>query len=180
MCTPFLVDLKSRLVQLLEFTRSTRLKIHEVREQDVVLEQREPLFFTVNRVTGQILSQVRDIETASMEAALWNSSTSKDVISEFQTALANCAKEIEEIVDEAVCLRAEASELAGAVELLPPSAEFDELLTFVSRNEIVSESDVLALASRQIAQYQSDPEIRTSVFEKIKAFRKMRGQLGRG
>lgn len=174
MCTPFLLNLTSRLAQLIEFSRSTRLKVREIVDEGLIDEQREPLCFTVNRLTAQVLEQIAEIESASVEAALWNSTTSPAVILEFQTALRESKARVIEIVGETRSLRIEMFDLPGAAEYLSPSPEFDELYQLIDNGFVDDDAEMLKLASSQVSDFLNDSAVRDAIGTRIAAFRKAR------
>lgn len=176
MCTPYLRDLKSRLSQLFEFARSTRLKVREIREKNVVDEQREPLFFTVGSVTSQILDQFDDIQEAAVNAALWNSKTSNEVIKEFEDGLKECQSEMQEILMEVAALRTEASVVPGAESLLSPSPQFEELYELLTDESAKSDVEISQMIDKQFTDYCDSEAVRTAMDQRIAEFREVRSK----
>ena len=169
MCTPYIDDLKCRVLSLIDSIRSTRLKCVEVKVAGSEEEQREPLVFSINQLTVQVNRLMQDIQKVGCEAALWNHKTPQDIIEQFQNASIDLSKEMIGVMEEATTLRKDVSGLGiSGADLDLSDEEFQSLCRQVTEFANPPNSQELIKAtSDALREFVENPQVRRSVASQI-------------
>lgn len=170
MCTPYLDDLKSRILKLNESLRSARLKCFEVKALAQVPQFGEPILFTAKQLTVQVIAISDEISDVISESCRWNSTTSQDIIAEFYNEAISCRASLVGLIREADLLRKQTQELGLPLEEYAGNQAFESLFhSLPLLSQEVEGAGLLEVVQQQLSEYENDTDVRMRVLSELSA-----------